>query len=511
MARTVATLAPYVASGVPVVGLEPSCLATLRSDAVELTAAHAGTVAGGMLSLAELLTRLDVPLPDLTGVEVVAQPHCHQHAVIGWAADQALLERAGATVTRVAGCCGLAGNFGMEKGHYEVSVAVAETYLLPAVRGNPDAVVLADGMSCRVQLDDLADVPAMHLAELLATKSPGPWKGLTAAQNRFGPRLPRTQTGGMQPLGSAAHWEPVSVPGFVGMQMHRETPGAGDRIVTADVGPVRVIDSHNGPGQALRTAKDIRADDPDRYALFVQGAGVSTGEQNGRAARFRPGDIGLVDLSRPMRCTFSARRAVMVTYPKHLSSLRSHEVSRIVGLRFPAGGTAGLVSSLVRQLPAHLDADDGAAGLRVGSAVLDLINVGVAAQLDRETAVSVNARRRALLLECRGFIEEHLANVELSPTTVAAAHHISVRYLHRLFEQTGNGVAELIRRRRLDRCRRDLLDPDLGARPVAAIGARWGLRDGARFSRVFRREFGLPPAEFRATFGGRDGSGNVDP
>ena len=64
--------------------------------------------------------------------------------------------RPGATVTQVAGCCGLAGNFGMEKGHYEVSVAVAETHLLPAVRANPDAVVLADGMSCRVQLDDLA-------------------------------------------------------------------------------------------------------------------------------------------------------------------------------------------------------------------------------------------------------------------------------------------------------------------------------------------------------------------
>ncbi len=163
MARTVATLAPYVASGLPVIGLEPSCLATLRSDAVELTGQSLD-----LLSLAELVERERLPLPDLTGVEVVAQPHCHHHAVIGWAADQALLERAGATVTRVAGCCGLAGNFGMEKGHYEVSVAVAETHLLPAVRAHPGAVVLADGMSCRVQLDDLAGVPALHLAELLA-------------------------------------------------------------------------------------------------------------------------------------------------------------------------------------------------------------------------------------------------------------------------------------------------------------------------------------------------------
>jgi Fe-S oxidoreductase len=165
MERTLATLAPYVDSGVPVIGLEPSCLATLRSDAAELVG-HTPDV----LTFAELVERERLPLPDLSGVEVVAQPHCHHHAVLGWAADQALLERAGASVTRVQGCCGLAGNFGMEQGHYEVSVAVAETHLLPAVRAHPQAVVLADGMSCRVQLDDLAGLPALHLAELLASR-----------------------------------------------------------------------------------------------------------------------------------------------------------------------------------------------------------------------------------------------------------------------------------------------------------------------------------------------------
>jgi Fe-S oxidoreductase len=173
MARTVATLHPYVASGVPVVGLEPSCLATLRSDATELVDdPRAAEVAAGMRTLAELLT--DLPgwtAPDLTGTVVVAQPHCHHASVLGWEADAALLARAGAQVTRVGGCCGLAGNFGMEQGHYEVSVAIAEHGLLPAVRAAPPgAVVLADGLSCRVQLDDLAGVPAMHLAELLASR-----------------------------------------------------------------------------------------------------------------------------------------------------------------------------------------------------------------------------------------------------------------------------------------------------------------------------------------------------
>jgi Fe-S oxidoreductase len=175
VARTVAMLHPYVASGVPVVGLEPSCLATLRSDAVELLDdPRAAEVAAGMRTLAELLTGLDgwTP-PDLTGTEIVAQPHCHHASVLGWEADAALLRRAGAEVTRVGGCCGLAGNFGVEEGHYDVSVAIAEHALLPAVRAaTPGAVVLADGLSCRVQLDDLAGVPAMHLAELLASRLP---------------------------------------------------------------------------------------------------------------------------------------------------------------------------------------------------------------------------------------------------------------------------------------------------------------------------------------------------
>ncbi|MDQ2816218.1 MAG: FAD-binding oxidoreductase, partial [Actinomycetota bacterium] len=111
--------------------------------------------------------------PDLTGTRAVAQPHCHQHAVMGWHADSALLARAGAEVRAVGGCCGLAGNFGVERGHYDVSAAVAQTALLPAVRdAPPGAVVLADGFSCRTQLEQLGRVSSLHLAQLLARHLP---------------------------------------------------------------------------------------------------------------------------------------------------------------------------------------------------------------------------------------------------------------------------------------------------------------------------------------------------
>ncbi|MFD1506405.1 FAD-binding and (Fe-S)-binding domain-containing protein [Georgenia yuyongxinii] len=170
-------LAPYAANGIPVVGVEPSCTAVLRSDMVDLLPddPRAPMLAAGTYTLAELLT---APAPlgpgphwqptSLEGVEVVAQPHCHHHSVMGWDADAALLTRAGASINRLAGCCGLAGNFGMEKGHYDTSVAVAENALLPALReAGPQTVYLADGFSCRTQAEQLAGRHGVHLAQLL--------------------------------------------------------------------------------------------------------------------------------------------------------------------------------------------------------------------------------------------------------------------------------------------------------------------------------------------------------
>ncbi len=170
-----AVLHPIVAAGIPVVGLEPSCTAVWRSDAGHLLPddPRVDEVRRGIFTLAELLARTEnwTP-PDLSGLEIVAQPHCHHASVLGWRADAALLDSTGATVTTVGGCCGLAGNFGVEKGHYEVSVKIAEHDLLPAVTARPDAVVLADGFSCRTQLAELAGRPSITLAKLLATGMP---------------------------------------------------------------------------------------------------------------------------------------------------------------------------------------------------------------------------------------------------------------------------------------------------------------------------------------------------
>ncbi|WP_406353068.1 FAD-binding and (Fe-S)-binding domain-containing protein [Streptomyces sp. NBC_00658] len=172
MRRTLDLMEPYLEMGTPVVVLEPSCAAALRTDLPELLHddPRAARLAAAVTTFAEALER-HAPhwTPPRVDRPAVGQTHCHQHAVLGDGADRRLREAAGLTGALAGGCCGLAGNFGFEKGHYEVSAACAEEQLLPAVREAADgAVVLADGFSCRTQLEQLAGRRGRHLAEVLA-------------------------------------------------------------------------------------------------------------------------------------------------------------------------------------------------------------------------------------------------------------------------------------------------------------------------------------------------------
>lgn len=102
-----------------------------------------------------------------------------------------------------------------------------------------------------------------------------------------------------------------------------------------------------------------------------------------------------------------------------------------------------------------------------------------------------------LLQDIKAFIDDHLADADLSPVAIAAAHHISVRYLHHLFQRDRRTVGGHVRRRRLERCRADLADPALAGRGVGQVGRRWGFRDPAVFSRAFKSAYGVTPGAYR--------------
>jgi FAD/FMN-containing dehydrogenase/Fe-S oxidoreductase len=168
---TLAELDAHVRGGGIVVGLEPSCTAVLRSDLPELLPddPRSATTAAAVRTLAEFLAEHpDWRPPIRPGLSVVVQPHCHQHAILGFDADRRVISGTDANVTEVTGCCGLAGNFGMQSGHYDISVAVAENGLLPALRdATDDSILIADGFSCRTQAAQLAGRRSLHLVQFL--------------------------------------------------------------------------------------------------------------------------------------------------------------------------------------------------------------------------------------------------------------------------------------------------------------------------------------------------------
>jgi Fe-S oxidoreductase len=181
LTRTVAALRPWIEAGTPIIGLEPSCTAVFRADALELLPEDQNVqrLAKQFRTFSEHLVNhapREWRPPQLIRAATV-QTHCHQHAVMKYDADEELMRRAGIDADVLdTGCCGLAGNFGFERTHYDLSMKIAEQGVLPAVRNTaPDALILADGFSCRTQIDQ-ADTGrrTMHLAEALALALDGP-------------------------------------------------------------------------------------------------------------------------------------------------------------------------------------------------------------------------------------------------------------------------------------------------------------------------------------------------
>lgn len=159
-------------AGLPIVGLEPSCVAIFRDELKNFfpNDETANALGRQMKTLSEFVNEraADIPIPHLHAKAIV-HGHCHHKAVMGFQEDEKLLERLGLDFTVLdSGCCGMAGSFGFERGHYGISVAIGERVLLPAVRNaDPDTWIIADGFSCRQQIEQLTGRRPFHMAEVL--------------------------------------------------------------------------------------------------------------------------------------------------------------------------------------------------------------------------------------------------------------------------------------------------------------------------------------------------------
>ncbi|WP_323373020.1 helix-turn-helix domain-containing protein [Streptomyces alkaliterrae] len=193
-------------------------------------------------------------------------------------------------------------------------------------------------------------------------------------------------------------------------------------------------------------------------------------------------------------------RSVGVEVPRSAIPLPAGQVDRVVG-RCLSGrdGPGALLALTLTQLARRNSGYRAADVPRLELVLVDLLTALFAHACDAESAQPAEDRKRVLRLRIRAFIRQNLADPELGPALVASAHHISVRYLHRLFEDEPETVADSIRRQRLAGARRDLSDPALAAVSVQDIAARWGFRHHAAFTRAFRGAFGTSPSGHRRT------------
>jgi AraC-like DNA-binding protein len=267
-----------------------------------------------------------------------------------------------------------------------------------------------------------------------------------------------------------------------------------------ELGALQVWPTNLQPMRFERTPRLICQSDPEMFhlSLILHGAmHVSQADQHVTHRRY---GLYIVDSSLPCDSQVVEGQVVGigVEIPKALLPLPHNRAGRLLGRslsgREGIGGLlAGFLTRLVRDTSIYQLSD----GPRLGTVLIDLLSALFAHTLDAERALSPETHRRVLTLRIRAFIQQHLHEPHLTATAIAAAHHISVSYLHRLFQTEGETVTAWIRGQRLERVRRDLANSALRTVPIHDIASRWGYTDPAAFSRAFRATHGIPPRDYR--------------
>jgi AraC-like DNA-binding protein len=269
-----------------------------------------------------------------------------------------------------------------------------------------------------------------------------------------------------------------------------------------DFGTAAVSRMSYPPVRARRTASMVRDNDPGVLLVCHVARGSMTMRWDDRAGTAPAGHLIATDTSRPSVATNRVDiRSTVLQLPTSMLGLRRPEVEAMMVRPMTTGhGIGGLLAYIMRDLARHGGTHEPAVVAHLTAAAVDLL--ATAARRAHGSAHSLPASSRDGLrrLQVYVYMRLRLAEPTLTPESVADAQGISVRQLNRILEADGTSPSDWIRRQRLDRCRRDLIDPAQFSRPVAAIGSRWGFADPVTFSRAFRRQFGVPPGEYRRHF-----------
>jgi AraC-like DNA-binding protein len=255
--------------------------------------------------------------------------------------------------------------------------------------------------------------------------------------------------------------------------------------------------------RSRRTPALIRRSDPELYHLSLTLSGRQSISHCRRDTLVGAGDLLLYDTFHPVDAWAfpdegGAVEGIIINVPRAAFPLPAAKVDRLFSVPLPSDtGMGAVLSQFLTHMVAEASSWRPQDTVRLGAVTVDLVTAFLAHHADVDDAVAPESRKQALVVSIHSFIERNLGDAQLSPTAVAAAHHISVRYLHRLFQPQGTTVNAWIRQRRLEGCRRDLADPQLSDKPIGFVTARWGFVHASDFTRAFRTAYGMPPSIYR--------------
>jgi AraC-like DNA-binding protein len=246
-----------------------------------------------------------------------------------------------------------------------------------------------------------------------------------------------------------------------------------------------------------RSAESIATDDRADFLVCLQVDGVGEFSQGSRTATVRPGDITLFDSTIPASVASSdGYRSLCVRLPHRLVGVSRSAMSELTAIRFaPDDGLVPAFGSLLATVDRAWEVIPGTARSIAAHNAADLLTAIFLSALGRRPARRGDETELEHMLR---YIDRHLIDPDLSPSMIAAAHYVSLRRAHGIFHDAGLTISGEILRRRLERCRADLMGATEAQAPVASIGIRWGFRTATQFGRAFRNAFGEPPASYRS-------------
>ncbi|WSQ14516.1 helix-turn-helix domain-containing protein [Streptomyces sp. NBC_01231] len=313
-------------------------------------------------------------------------------------------------------------------------------------------------------------------------------------------------TSSLSPPDRAEFWRDAVSHTFIPLdvELYEAQPSAAT-ITSHQLGPLQVSSVSAGPQKVVRDRRMIARGGESHLTLAIQHHGTARLEQDRREAFLEPGQFALSDSARPFLKELPAKFGFTAFHlPRTALNVPDVDLRALTATVFsPTGGCAGVVAAYLGALARDAAGVPPEAGHQLGLTACDLLATLIRERRDRHAPQAPEATR-AMLVRVKDHALRHLMDPGLSPQSIADAHHVSVRYVHKLFESEDTTLAKWIQTRRLAMCRRDLARHSLGGLGVASVARRWGFVSPAHFSRAFRAAYGMSPRDWQAAARGSE-------